>query len=129
MRFDVRAVSIGFCMASLCAGPAVAQKSGGVLKFAGIATPPSGSLHEEATIATIAPFMPVFNNLVIYDQHVPLNNTDSIVPELATEWQWSDDGKALTFTLREGVAWHDGKPMTAKDVKCKWELLDRKRAV
>ena len=36
---------------------------------------------------------------------------------------WSEDGKELTFTLRQGVKWHDGKPFTAADVKCTWDLL------
>src|SRR5690606_15853882 len=108
MRIRVGLVSVGLAVAAMSTAPAMAQKSGGVLKLAMMATPPSGSLHEEATLATIAPFMPVFNNLVIFDQHVPRNSTESIVPELATEWQWSEDGKALTFTLRQGVKWHDG---------------------
>ena len=67
--------------------------------------------------------MAVFNNLVIYDQHVAQNSPESIVPELATGWEWSEDGKALTFPLRQGVKWHDGKPFTAADVKCTWDLL------
>jgi peptide/nickel transport system substrate-binding protein len=47
----------------------------------------------------------------------------SIVPDLATGWSWSEDGTQLTFPLREGVRWHDGKPFTAGDVKCTWDLL------
>ena len=45
------------------------------------------------------------------------------MPDLATEWAWSDDGKDLTFKLREGVKWHDGKPFTSADVKCTWDML------
>jgi peptide/nickel transport system substrate-binding protein len=67
--------------------------------------------------------MGVFNNLVIYDQHVPQNSLKSIVPELATSWSWNENGTELTFPLREGITWHDGKPFTAKDVKCTWDLL------
>ena len=40
-----------------------------------------------------------------------------------TEWSWSEDGKELTFKLRQGVKWHDGKPFTAADVKCTYDLL------
>jgi peptide/nickel transport system substrate-binding protein len=69
------------------------------------------------------PSMPVFNNLVVYDQHKPQNSMDTIVPELATSWSWSADKTALTFKLREGVKWHDGQPFTAKDVKCTWDML------
>ena len=67
--------------------------------------------------------MGVFNNLVIYDQHVAQNSPQSIVRDLATGWAWSEDGKELTFPLRQGVKWHDGKPFTAADVKCTWDLL------
>ncbi|MBN8962759.1 MAG: ABC transporter substrate-binding protein [Rhizobiales bacterium] len=41
---------------------------------------------------------------------------DGYVGVLATEWSSSADGKAITFKLREGVNWHDGKPFTCDDV-------------
>ena len=46
------------------------------------------------------------------------------MPELATSWSWNTDFTKLTFKLREGVKWHDGKPFTSADVKCTWELLN-----
>ena len=78
---------------------------------------------EESTLATNRPTMGVFNNLVIFRQDEPQNTLDSIVPELATSWTSSEDGTELTFPLRHGVKWHDGKPFTAADVKCTWDLL------
>jgi peptide/nickel transport system substrate-binding protein len=105
---------------------AVAQQRGGVLQIAHRDSPASMSPLEEVTISTIAPMMAVFNNLVLYDQHVPRNTLESIVPDLAESWTWSADGKELTFRLRRGVRWHDGQPVTAKDVECTWNmLLDR----
>ncbi len=41
-------------------------------------------------------------------------------------WSWNEDGTALTFKLRHGVKWHDGKPFTAEDVKCTWDLMPDK---
>jgi len=108
---------------AVAAYPALAQKAGGILRVHQWESPPSLSIHEEVTIATVVPMMGVFNNLVIYDQHVPQNSLQSIVPDLATSWSWSEDGSELTFRLREGVKWHDGEPFTAKDVKCTWDLL------
>jgi len=67
--------------------------------------------------------MAIYNNLVMYDQQKPRNSFETIVPDLATSWSWSADNKALTFKLREGVKWHDGKPFTAKDVVCTMGLL------
>jgi len=71
------------------------------------------SIHEEATIYAERPMMGVFNNLVMFDQHVPQNSLKSIVPDLATSWSWNEEGTELTFPLRQGVRWHDGKPFTA----------------
>ncbi|MGE0226304.1 MAG: ABC transporter substrate-binding protein [Acetobacteraceae bacterium] len=84
------------------------------------------SIHEEGTNSVLTPMMAVFNNLVIYDQHIPQNSPDTIRPELAKSWSWSDDRTQLTFKLQEGVSWHDGKPFTARDVKCTWDLLTGK---
>jgi peptide/nickel transport system substrate-binding protein len=81
------------------------------------------SIYEETTISTSIPMMGVFNNLVVFDPSQPQNKLDNITPDLATSWSWSDDGKDLTFKLRKGVKWHDGKPFTANDVKCSWDLL------
>jgi peptide/nickel transport system substrate-binding protein len=105
------------------AAPAVAQKSGGILQMLDFASPASMSIHEESTITAGIPMMGVFNNLVVFDQHVAQNSIKSIVPDLATGWSWSEDGKELTFPLRPGVKWHDGKPFTAADVKCTWDRL------
>src|SRR5438876_12097765 len=109
-------------------GNAAAQEPGGVLRVAHRDSPASMSPLEEVTISTVAPMMAVFNNLVMFDQHVPQNTLQSIVPDLATGWSWNDDGTALTFRLREGVHWHDGHPFTAKDVQCTWDMLLGKSA-
>jgi peptide/nickel transport system substrate-binding protein len=115
-------------VAALLAGAAAVAvagepKHGGILKMTHRDSPPSASIHEEATFSANVPFMGIFNNLVLYKQDVPQNSMASIVPDLATSWSWSADNLALTFTLHQGVKWHDGKPFTAKDVKCTWDLV------
>jgi peptide/nickel transport system substrate-binding protein len=67
--------------------------------------------------------MPVFNNLVMFDQHAKQSRLDVVVPDLATGWTWNEGGTELTFRLRHGVKWHDGRPFTANDVKCTWDLM------
>ncbi|HEX9362063.1 MAG TPA: ABC transporter substrate-binding protein [Bradyrhizobium sp.] len=99
------------------------EKQGGILRIYHRDSPASASIHEEATYSVNIPFMPVFNNLVIYKQDVPQNSLESIVPDLAESWAWSDDKKVLNFKLRQGVKWHDGKPFTSNDVKCTFDML------
>jgi peptide/nickel transport system substrate-binding protein len=123
-----RVSAAALLIALLAAGTAFAQKSSGMLRIAHRDSPASMSTLEEVTISTVAPMMAVFNNLVIFDQHVPQNTIQSIVPDLATAWSWNKDGTELTFHLREGVRWHDGQPFTAKDVQCTWDMLLGKSA-
>ena len=120
------AAAAAWLFVAIPATQASAQKTGGVLKVYNRDSPPSMSILEESALSTVLPMMGVFNNLVIYDQHIAQNSDQSIEPELATEWSWSEEGTRLTFKLRKGVRWHDGTPFTARDVKCTWDLLTGK---
>src|SRR6516165_171883 len=104
-------------------GTAFAQKPGGVLRLYHFDSPASLSLHEEVTFAALGPAMGLFNNLVMFDQHVAQASFNSIAPDLATEWSWDSSKTELRFSLHDGVKWHDGKPFTANDVKCTWDTL------
>jgi len=128
MKQDLRVLAVAglLLLATSLGGPALAQKPGGILRMSHFDSPANMSLLEESTAAVNRPMMGVFNNLVMFDQHVPQNSMRSIVPDLATSWAWNEEGTELTFPLRQGVKWHDGKPFTAKDVKCTWDLLTGK---
>jgi hypothetical protein len=65
----------------------------------------------------------VFNNLVLYDQHIAQNSLQSIRPDLAIDWSWDEERTRLTFHLRQGVKWYDGQPFMAQDVRCTRDLL------
>src|SRR6516225_5576285 len=112
--------------AMAAAGAAFAQNQGGVLHVHAGDSPPSMSMLEEVDANPARATMGMFNNLVMFDQHVKQNSMQSIVPDLATGWSCREDGKELTLPLRQSVKSNDGKPFTAKDVKCPWELLTGK---
>src|SRR5438309_3517474 len=128
MAINLRIVAVagGLLTAMTAVAPALAQKPGGILRLSHFDSPASMSILEESTVAALRPAMGVFNNLVMYKQDVPQASLQSIVPDLATSWSWNEEGTELTFPLRQGVKWHDGKPFTAKDVKCTWDLLTGK---
>src|SRR6202171_180345 len=94
------------------------EKQGGILRVYHRDSPARASIHAGATYSVNFRSMPVFNNLVIYKQDVAQNSVESIMPELAESWAWSGDNKTLSFKLKQGVKWHDGKPFTSADVKC-----------
>ncbi len=116
----VLALALG---AGTLAGPAAAQKSGGVLHGVLTETWPSLSMHEDASVSTIWPAIPMYSNLILYDPKHLVDGRPQLVGELAESWAWSEGGKRLTFKLRHGVAWHDGKPFTSADVKHTFDLV------
>ncbi|HSS84890.1 MAG TPA: peptide ABC transporter substrate-binding protein, partial [Reyranella sp.] len=61
------AASMAALVVAASAVPASAQKAGGTLRVTHRDNPPSASIHEEATISTVMPFMSIYNNLVVFD--------------------------------------------------------------
>ena len=102
---------------------AQAPKSGGILNATLIESPPSFSIHDEATIGAVWPVMPCYNNLILFDPLKKQEGPATIIGELAEKWSWQDGGKTLIFSLRKDVKWHDGQPFTSKDVKYTFDSI------
>ncbi len=71
----------------------------------------------------------VYQRLLTFDSGPDIGYTAQVLkPELATDWEISDDLLTYTFTLREGVVWHDvdpvnGRPFTSADVKATFDAV------
>src|SRR5690606_34770031 len=52
---------------------------------------------------------------MIYDTLLATDADNKVRPQMADKWEISPDGKTYTFTLREGLKWHDGAPVKAED--------------
>ena len=99
--------------------PEANPRYGGVLKWGGIGNSTLYDLHQTGSIANMGPQAPMFDLLVQVD---PVT-WDSIIPDLATSWDVTDDGLTYTFVLREGVKFHDGAPLTADDVAASFDQI------
>ena len=82
---------------------------------------------------TFSPFNSAVQALSAGFVYEPLVFVDSLengktTPWLASSFAWSDNNKVLTFTIRKGVKWSDGKPMTAADVVFTFNLLKKNPA-
>ena len=53
----------------------------------------------------------------LFNRLISLASDGNVIPELAERWDESDDGLTYTFYLRSDVRWHDGRPLTAEDVR------------
>src|SRR5215472_4689907 len=104
--------AVGLLAGIVAAAPTSAQKTGGILQMPGFASPASMSIHEESTIAAGIPLMGVFNNLVLFDQHVAQNSLASIVPDLASDWSWDETGVALIRASNGTTASPSPPPMS-----------------
>jgi len=63
---------------------------------------------------------------MIYDTLLGVDENFAVQPQMA-DWQVSDDGKTYTFTLRDGLIWHDGAPVTSEDCVAsiaRWAQVD-----
>src|ERR1051325_4267647 len=113
-------LTVALLAAGFIARPAESQtpRAGGTLRIMHREDTPQGfAVHETATISTVWPSSPCFNNLVYFDPFKAKETAETIVGELAEKWSWQDNYRNLVFFLRKDVKWHDGKPVTSKDVK------------
>ncbi|AMY69493.1 ABC transporter substrate-binding protein [Frigidibacter mobilis] len=91
--------------------PALAQTPPGVLVVGQIAEPQSLDPHAVTAVNDFRILMNIYEGLVRYAP-----GTLEVEPALAESWEISDDGKVYTFTLREGVKFHDGSAFDAEAV-------------
>ena len=107
----------------LCAAPAaLAQdkpRKGGILRVALAGDPPSLDMHQEGTFLVTIPFSPVYNTLIQFDPH----GYPKIIGDLAKSWTVSDEKMTWTFTLHQGVTFHDDSPLTSADVKASFDRI------
>jgi peptide/nickel transport system substrate-binding protein len=109
-------------LAGCSAGSGTGSQSGGsgVLTIANVAG--------QTWTCGFNPFNPGVNYLsfgFVYEPLVYVNplKGDAVTPMLATAYKWSPDKKSITFTIRSGVKWNDGTPMTADDVAFTFNLM------
>ncbi|HRO61578.1 MAG TPA: ABC transporter substrate-binding protein, partial [Burkholderiaceae bacterium] len=112
---------------ALLTGPALALSAAipSVLHAQGQGTPRRGgsiTVHMQGEQRILNPALRASTGVYvvggkIMEALVDLDGKGETAPVLATSWESSPDGKTITFKLREGVSWHDGKPFTSADVQ------------
>src|SRR5918996_1507775 len=98
---------------------AEAPRQGGALRVAIAGDPPSLDMHQEQTFMVTIPLSPVYNTLVMFDPH----GYPKVIGDVAKSWTESEDGMQWTFTLHQGVKFHDGSEFTSADVKASWDRI------
>jgi peptide/nickel transport system substrate-binding protein len=124
MRSYTRILSIPVILFFLVVTACGPQAPGRAPAGSATATPAYGDIMVEGSIGDASNLIPllasdstshgiaglVFNGLIKYDKDM------NVVGDLAESWEISGDGLVITFHLRKGVRWHDGRPFTAADV-------------
>jgi peptide/nickel transport system substrate-binding protein len=114
-------------MLAQATNPAAAQTAappvrGGTLVVALGANPDHLNLAISSSVPVALPAQSVIEGLV------RLDGAFAPQPALATSWTVSSDDRTITFRLREGVTWHDGRPFTSSDVKYSFDNLTKLHA-
>ena len=95
---------------------------GGILRRGGYGDPSHYDLMQVSSVSNSFKQMMLLNGVLRYN---PLDAGKTIIADLATTWDVSEDGTVWTFPLREGVKFHDGTIMNADDVAASWtRVLD-----
>jgi peptide/nickel transport system substrate-binding protein len=93
------------------AGEGGAGATGGTMVFGAPGAPDNFDPLFAQDGETFRPARQIFDTLITYKQ-----GTSELAPALATEWSSNPEGTEWTFTLREGVTFHDGTPFNAEAV-------------
>jgi peptide/nickel transport system substrate-binding protein len=121
MRTVSKLLTAALLLPPLIAAEARAQapKSGGTLTYAVTAEPPSTDCHAITTYAAVHVLAPHYSLLLRVDQDA----YPKLKPDVAESWTVSADGLTYTFKIRQGLVFHDGTPLTSKDVKATFDRL------
>jgi len=98
-------------------GPLAAQEGDNILIMARAADTTGLDPHTQTAFASLRLLELVYEPLVNLDADL------NLIPALAESWEFSDDAMQLTFTLRQGVTFHDGSAFTSEDVKASFERI------
>jgi peptide/nickel transport system substrate-binding protein len=111
-RFERRSFLIAVACLALAGGCGGGGRSDGTLTVRAhlSADPASLSLIGKTDRSAEILAVQLTDSLVQYDAELNLH------PRVAESWELSDDRLTLTFHLRPGVRWHDGRPVTAEDI-------------
>lgn len=114
------AVSAALLCAPLTA-PSLADepKKGGTLVYAVLGDAPTIDCHAATSFASMHYLAAHYSLLVKIDPA----DTSRVLPDVAQSWSVSDDKLAYTFKLRDGIVFHDGSPLTSKDVKASFDRI------
>ena len=111
--------------AGLCAQTATAETAqrGGTLDFVVAGEAPSKDGHRETTYAIVHPYAPFYSLLIRVNPDNP--QSSDFVCDLCVGGvpEPTNGGKTFTFRIKEGVKFHDGTPLTARDVKATYDRI------
>ena len=106
-------------LARVAAAPAVRQADPGTLTIGMNGSPSDLDPHSVYDYRSAMPLRGPYESLIALDGSA----TDRYVPVIAESWEPNEDQSVWTFTIREGVTFHDGTPVDAEAVRASFERL------
>jgi peptide/nickel transport system substrate-binding protein len=119
MKRFVQGLALLAAATALIVTPAMAQKRGGTLAYGVKANLPNMDLQASTSFGVIHRVEQHYSHLLSFDW----KNYPKLVGDVAESWTVSPDGLTFTFKIRRGIKFHDGTPLTAKDVAGSYERM------
>ena len=121
----MRSWALAFTVLVTGTATALSQQGPATLTVPQLGEPKTLSPNFASDSLGFAPTSNVYSHLVAIDWGV--NKGTGAYGDLAESWTTSPDGREVTFKLHKGVTWHDGRPVTAHDVKFTFDTVIRKK--
>jgi peptide/nickel transport system substrate-binding protein len=121
-------LAVAGLLATACGGSSKSNSSGGASGGGSGGTVTIANTQGQTWTCGFNPFNPAVNTVAFGPVYEPLVFVNALknqetTPMLASDYKWSADSKTLTFTIRDGIKWSDGQPMSAADVLFTFNLL------
>lgn len=122
-RMMLPRLALAACLGATGLPPLAAAQA--VLQVPQVSEPRTLSPNFASDTGNYGPTSNIYSHLVALDWGITKGT--AVYGDLAESWETSEDGLTVTFRLRPDMKWHDGKPVTAADVKFTYDTIIRKR--
>lgn len=130
---EIRRFIFSWLLLAVLLTTAILVQTGTLKRAYMVDAPAPGGTFTEGVVGEFSNLNPLFANTgidsaasrLIFSSLLKYDKEGQLTTDMAESWKVGEKGQVYTVKLKEGIKWHDGKPLTAKDVKYTFEIVQR----